>query len=334
MDQGLLLSVVIPIYNGSQTISRCLDTLLTVPDATSRLEIILVNDGSTDDTVSVVEQYKATHSEVSISLLSQANQGQSVARNKGLEQAQGAYVWFVDADDWIDSETADYLLNLVTDDPYDMLCFGVRNVADSSERGVAVASWQDTSVSDFDQLQHTDGVSLLTQYELSGSVCPFLWRRDFLKAHHAHFLEGLIHEDTLFYCHYTAYAERVLLVPKVGYYYYQRGDSTIHNPDTLHLRAISRIEGAFRLLDCADELTHLRDFYLYKASEFYRLGLRILARHGKLSELVSYTRRMEQTGQHKLLVQYAGRKGRPLLYLGHHAPRLFRLVAHLLPAVG
>lgn len=330
MSVELPLSVIIPIYNGAKTIARCLDSLVAIPNATTALEIIVINDGSQDETLEVVTDYQAQHPEQTISVITQVNQGQSAARNRGLEVAQGAYVWFVDADDWVDSVAADYLLSLIAEESYDMLCFGVRN---RSEEGEVPSEWMDSSVHDFDQLQCTDGRALLTQRNLSGSVCPFLWRRTMLEEHQARFMEGLLHEDALFYWHYTAFAERVLLVPIVAYYYYQRAESTIHNPNTLHLRGISRLEGSFRLIECAKEIKDLHSAYLTLASDFYRAGLRMVARYGKVSELKAYTQRMEQSGDHKLLMRYAGRKGAPLIRIAHRAPWLFGLIAHILPPV-
>lgn len=330
MSVELPLSVIIPIYNGAKTIARCLDSLVAIPNATTALEIIVINDGSQDETLEVVTDYQAQHPEQTISVITQVNQGQSAARNRGLEVAQGAYVWFVDADDWVDSVAADYLLSLIAEESYDMLCFGVRN---RSEEGEVPSEWMDISVHDFDQLQCTDGRALLTQRNLSGSVCPFLWRRTMLEEHQARFMEGLLHEDALFYWHYTAFAERVLLVPIVAYYYYQRAESTIHNPNTLHLRGISRLEGSFRLIECAKEIKDLHSAYLTLASDFYRAGLRMVARYGRVSELKAYTQRMEQSGDHKLLMRYAGRKGAPLIRIAHRAPWLFGLIAHILPPV-
>ena len=330
MSVELPLSVIIPVYNGAKTIVRCLDSLVAIPNAATALEIIVINDGSLDETLEVVTNYQTQHPEQTISVTTQVNQGQSAARNRGLEMARGAYVWFVDADDWVDSVAADYLLSLVAEEPYDMLCFGVRN---RSEKEEVPSEWMDSSVHDFDQLQCTDGRALLTQHSLSGSVCLFLWRRSMLEEQQARFMEGLLHEDALFYWHYTAFTKRVLLVPIVAYYYYQRAESTIHNPNTLHLRGISRLEGSFRLIECANEVKDLDSVYLTLASDFYRAGLRMVARYGKVSELKVYTRRMEQSGDHKLLMRYAGRKGAPLIRIAHCAPWLFGLIAHILPPV-
>lgn len=330
MSIELPLSVIIPIYNGAKTIVRCLDSLVAIPNAATALEIIVINDGSQDETLEVVTNYQAQHPEQTISVTTQVNQGQSAARNRGLEMAQGAYVWFVDADDWVDSVAAGYLLSLIAEESYDMLCFGVRNRSEEEE---VPCEWLNSSAHDFDQLQCTDGRALLTEHNLSGGIWAFLWRRTMLEEHQARFMEGLLHEDALFYWHYTAFAKQVLLVPIVAYYYYQRAESTIHNPNTLHLRGISRLEGSFRLLGCANEVKDLDSVYLTLASDFYRAGLRMVARYGKVSELKAYTQRMEQSGDHKLLMRYAGRKGAPLICIAHRAPWLFNLIAHILPPV-
>ena len=331
MSHGPLLSVIIPIYNGAKTIVRCLDSLVAIPEATTALEIIVVNDGSKDKTLEVIADYQTQHPEQAIRIISQENQGQSVARNRGLEVAQGAYVWFVDADDWVDSEAAGYLLSFVAESQYDMLCFGVRNCGDDGAH--TSSGWMDSSAHDFERLECTDGRALLKQHNLSGGIWAFLWRRTLLDGHQARFMEGLLHEDALFYWHYTAYAERVLLVPRVAYYYYQRADSSIHSTHTLQLRAFSRLEGALVLMQYAEEIPALRDFYLDKASTSYRISLRMVARYGKGTELKAYTQRMEQSGDYKLLMRYASRKGAPLIHLAHRTPRLFNFIAHILPPV-
>ena len=89
MSERVLLSVIIPVYNGAETIARCLDTLVAIPEATGRLEIIMINDGSTDETLAVLESYKVLYPYLSIQVISQINQGQSFARNKGLALATG-----------------------------------------------------------------------------------------------------------------------------------------------------------------------------------------------------------------------------------------------------
>ncbi len=102
------LSVVIPIYNGALLLERCLDSIFSQKTMYS-YEVILVDDGSTDDTVELIKARK----ELNIVLYQQQNAGPAVARNKGVELAEGKYVAFMDADDyWKDGyiqKTVDFL---------------------------------------------------------------------------------------------------------------------------------------------------------------------------------------------------------------------------------
>lgn len=115
------VSTIIPVYNASGTIKRCLDSLLDaqVPDVLN--EIIIVNDGSTDNTLNICKQYERNHP--NIKLFTQENKGPSSARNKGLANAYGEFITFVDSDDYV---TSDYysLINCNVIDKPDIVMFG------------------------------------------------------------------------------------------------------------------------------------------------------------------------------------------------------------------
>ncbi len=103
-----LISVIIPVFNIEKYLPRCLDSVLgqTYP----YLQIILVNDGSSDSSGQICEVYKQKDARVQV--IHQNNSGVSVARNMGLENATGEYISFVDGDDWIERDMYQYLLNL------------------------------------------------------------------------------------------------------------------------------------------------------------------------------------------------------------------------------
>ena len=94
-----LLSIVVPVYNAETYIKQCLDSLLEQDTEQEKYEIICINDGSTDDSLRILEEYAKKYD--NIRLIDKQNEGVSVARNLGLEKACGKYVWFVDADDFI-----------------------------------------------------------------------------------------------------------------------------------------------------------------------------------------------------------------------------------------
>lgn len=101
------LSIIIPIYNIATYLPYCLESIIQQKRA--EIEVILVNDGSTDNSGQIAEDYAKLYDYIQV--IHQPNQGVSVARNNGLLQAQGEYIWFVDGDDWLEfSESTDKLI--------------------------------------------------------------------------------------------------------------------------------------------------------------------------------------------------------------------------------
>lgn len=97
---ALKLSVIVPIYNAATLLPRCLDSILAQELKEEEYEVLLINDGSTDQSLAVCEAYQRKHPQT-FRLVSQQNSGVSAARNKGIALARGCYVCFVDADDFL-----------------------------------------------------------------------------------------------------------------------------------------------------------------------------------------------------------------------------------------
>lgn len=102
-----LISVVIPIYNRDSTLQKCVDSVLA--QTYDNTEIILVNDGSTDSSEEICRRYEQADSRVSV--INKKNGGLSSARNAGIDKSRGEYIFFIDSDDWVDSDTLEVLLN-------------------------------------------------------------------------------------------------------------------------------------------------------------------------------------------------------------------------------
>lgn len=107
-EEAVDLSIVIPVYNAEQTLSRCLDSILK-QQTHYRYEVICINDGSTDGSAQLLQQYQQQFSHLRV--YSQANGGISVARNAGIVQATGCYIGFIDNDDYV---TEDYVERMLT----------------------------------------------------------------------------------------------------------------------------------------------------------------------------------------------------------------------------
>ena len=106
MEQCPLISVIVPVYNVAPYLTRCLDSI--VMQTWQNLEIILVDDGSRDDSVGICDLYAARDARIRV--IHKENGGLSSARNAGLDIAAGEYVGFVDSDDWIEPDMFEYLL--------------------------------------------------------------------------------------------------------------------------------------------------------------------------------------------------------------------------------
>ena len=105
-----LVSIIVPIYNTGTYLNRCIQSI--VEQTYPQMEIILVDDGSTDDSVAICKDFASKDNR--IRFFSQQNGGASTARNNGLDYAEGDYVMFVDSDDWIDNDMVEQLSNLLS----------------------------------------------------------------------------------------------------------------------------------------------------------------------------------------------------------------------------
>lgn len=103
-----LVSIIMPAYNADRTIARAIDSVLK--QTYTNIELLIVNDGSKDNTVNVVRQYNDSR----VNLITQSNSGPSVARNTGLEKVKGDYVAFIDSDDWYENDYVERLVSSMT----------------------------------------------------------------------------------------------------------------------------------------------------------------------------------------------------------------------------
>lgn len=125
-----LISVVVPIYNRESTLRRCVDSALR--QTYENIEVILVNDGSSDNSENICREYAKTDSRVQV--ISKENGGLSSARNAGIDKSRGEYIFFIDSDDWIDPDTLEVLVKAALKEDADVTnCCFYFNYPDSTE---------------------------------------------------------------------------------------------------------------------------------------------------------------------------------------------------------
>lgn len=130
-DAGIKLSVIIPAYNAEKYIERCVNSIAN--HGRFHYEIIIVNDGSTDNTGALLEQIRDARKEVRV--IHKENGGQNRARKEGLKNARGKYIAFLDSDDWVDRDLFDYFIGIMEDNAEIDICISpiVRSYCDGSE---------------------------------------------------------------------------------------------------------------------------------------------------------------------------------------------------------
>ena len=211
------ISVIVPIYNGEKYLKKCLDSILnqTLKD----IEIICVNDGSTDGTAKILKKYSSKDNRIKV--LSTENNGQGFARNLALNEANGEYIAFVDADDWIDSNSLKSLFLKAKHDDLDLLFFQMVNYIDSSKKYVKTELYNHQCFED-------NGINESTVFNLRDvhdflfkiPVCPVskLYKTEFLKSNGFKFPEGMLFEDNVFFYNNFFKCSRAGFLKKHLYY--------------------------------------------------------------------------------------------------------------------
>jgi len=227
LSRQIVVSVIIPIFNVENYISACLDSILN--QSLSDIEVICVNDGSTDNSLSIVESYGRRDSRVRI--WSQSNRGQSAARNLGISEARGQYVYFMDADDLLDRSALELLARIATEERLDVLYFDAKPFSDHDELRKRLVKYERyyKRVGSYESVR--DGKAMLVQMvnsrDYKVSPCMQIINTKFLHDANILFYEGIIHEDNLFTLEVVLAARRTRHVGKELFHRRVRPDSTM-----------------------------------------------------------------------------------------------------------
>ncbi|PSU68072.1 glycosyl transferase family 2, partial [Photobacterium phosphoreum] len=119
-----LVSIIVPVYNVEEYLPECLDSLCS--QTLKNIEVIIVNDGSTDNSSNIINKYVVENSNFSV--ISQVNAGLSSARNTGLQSATGDFIAFLDSDDWVSSDTYEILYNIAVSNKADIVTCGSTHI--------------------------------------------------------------------------------------------------------------------------------------------------------------------------------------------------------------
>ena len=215
-----MISVIVPVYNVETYLKECLDSIQN--QTYTNLEVLLVNDGSTDGSQAICECY--CQADKRFRLINQSNQGQSVARNTGVTASRGEFIAFVDSDDMILPNYLETLMNYMS---------GNVDIVESQftvhKKKFLAENSQDIKI--IFEGNSEEAVKVVPNHLLSVNPVTKLYRSAIVKA--VPYLEGLIFEDIYSGIGMLKYIRKIVKIDYVGYYYRQHATSTMHRTFTL-----------------------------------------------------------------------------------------------------
>ena len=246
-----MISLIVPVYNVEEYLEECLESIRkqTYQD----IEVILVNDGSTDGSQAICEYFCQTDKR--FRLINQKNQGQSVARNHGVKESLGEYIMFVDSDDVIKANILDVLLSYMKADVDLVECSLVRNQEELHKNKPIRVIFEGNSTAAI--------IKCIALKEVNYSPCAKLYRREIIEK--VPFLEGYIYEDVFTGINYLKHMRKIVVVDYIGYYYRVRPNSTMtksfNEKDLDILKVGNQLIDSFK--DDEDMLPYIGYFMFY-----------------------------------------------------------------------
>jgi glycosyltransferase involved in cell wall biosynthesis len=230
---SLKLSIIVPMYNAGLYLQGCVHSLLDQDLEHSDYEILLVNDGSTDDTLWIAE--KLSVGAPNIKVLSQENRGQSSARNLGFEEAVGEYVWFVDSDDVIAKDCLGTLLQILKTHNLEIITFDIVRARARADLSCFVFR----PVKELSEVTH--GFQYIADHNYNNGPWSYVIRSEYLRKINLKFIEGRWCEDGMFSISLISAAERIANLPTAIYGYILNPNSNMSSKTESHQRKM--VEG-------------------------------------------------------------------------------------------
>ena len=227
MKNEPLITIIVPIFNMKIYLKRCLDSIST--QTYKNIEIILVDDGSTDGSAEICDEYK--NQDVRFKVIHQKNGGLSVARNSGLDVAQGKYILFIDSDDWIKDNMVQLLYEAVEQTNSDLAVCGFILTDGVTEIN---SLWYDNSCV-FTREQAYE--ELISNTTMQSQACNKIYKAEIIKS--VYFPKGELFEDIQMMHKVFRKCEKIAVISDRLYYYYTRQNSISFTPKLYNRLALS-----------------------------------------------------------------------------------------------
>lgn len=239
----MTISFIIPAYNAANYLEDCLDSVYNLDMQGHDREVIVIDDGSTDNTALLLERFQRKHSDLIV--IKQQNEGPSSARNKGIDNAHGTYVCFVDADDRVLQMPVN-LLTLLAEEEAEIIGINVMLRKEGKEPQPYGARLPDTNIV-------SPACEFLRNRNIKGCTWAYIYKREMLKREHISFKTGLYNEDEDFTLNAFIHAKTFRAVSDYIYEYIERPDSltTTRNPESNR----QRVNDLIRIIETYDSVS-------------------------------------------------------------------------------
>lgn len=208
--QEKLISVIITCYNNELYIEECIKNVLN--NKSSNIEIILINDGSTDNSLNVINKYAKD-----IKIITITNKGLSNARNRGLEEAIGKYILFIDGDDYISSSSLKNIEEYISNNEFDLLLLNTTKY------------YEDKKIFEKEILSFKNDILTtkdLIDYKICGRAWRFLYKKEIIDNNNLRFHSTVIYEDEE-WVPIIIYYSKIIKYLDIDYYYYRKRKNSI-----------------------------------------------------------------------------------------------------------
>lgn len=219
-----VISVIIPVYNTDIYLNEAVGSIL---NQTFRdIELIIVNDGSTDNSLNILKEFKSSDSRVI--LIDQPNSGSSIARERALGVSQGEFLFFMDSDDILEPKALESCYNRAVKDSLDMVFFDAVSFSDDTNLNAQSFHYNRKGVVGEGIYNGAELMNMLLGKDLF-RVAPWmhLFRKEIATENKIHFYPGIIHEDELFFSQLYLFAKRVGYIPEDFFRRRLRANSTM-----------------------------------------------------------------------------------------------------------
>ncbi len=224
----MLLSIIIPVYNTEHFIERCVRSVVNQIKQYNDIELVVIDDGSTDNSYAIVEKLKTEYE--NIRLYTHKNHGVGYTRNVGIDKAEGKYIWFIDSDDYIDQGFIEKIHETITNQTPDMVLFGYKRITPEGNE-VSRLNYKDNVVTPSE---------IINASIYSNSVCCKTIKTDIIKSNKIRFDLGVITaEDFDFSFRSLYFSEKIITISEVGYNYVVNDNSVSNKRSKDHLERLA-----------------------------------------------------------------------------------------------